>query len=52
MHMVADCLLHRAFEDLVRGGNRKEEVFGVQLPLREESFIQQHLSTSIIFQQG
>lgn len=44
--MVADGLLHGAFEGLVRGGDRQEEAFGAQLPLRKEPFVPPPFSSS------
>lgn len=37
--MVADGLLHGAFEGLVAGGDRQEEVFGAGFALREEPLV-------------
>lgn len=42
--MVADGMLHGAFEGLVGGGDRQEEVFGTRLLLGEESLILPRLS--------
>lgn len=47
--MVADHLLHGAFEGLIGGGDRQEEVFGVQLPLRKELLTRQHPSAFLTF---
>lgn len=47
--MVADHLLHGAFEGLIGGGDGQEEVFGVQLPLRKQSLIKQHPCASLTF---
>lgn len=39
VHVVADHLLHGAFEGPIGGGDGQEEVIGVQLPLRKQSLI-------------
>lgn len=45
--MVCDRLLHGAFEGLVGGGDRQEEVVGAQLPLRRKSLIHPRLSSQL-----
>lgn len=39
VHMVADNLLHGAFEGLVGGGDGQEEMFGGGIPLWEEPLV-------------
>lgn len=39
VHVVADGLLHGAFEGLVGGGDRQEEVLGARLTLREKAHV-------------
>lgn len=46
--MAADRLLHGAFEGLVGGGDRQEEVFGAQLPLRRRPLLRPRLSASLV----
>lgn len=40
---MTDGLLHGALEGLVGGGDGQEEVFGAELPLREEPLVLKHL---------
>lgn len=44
--MAADRLLHGVFEGPVGGGDRQEEAFGAQLPLRRRSLARPRLSAS------
>lgn len=52
MQVAADRLLHGAFEGLVGGGDRQEEVFGAHLPPRRRSLIHPRLSASILLLLG